>query len=103
MNKRSGIILTAFLTMSIAACSTASTAKVAPTPGPAPRLQAPAVAPAGAEDFQSLHGTYRAAVPAATPLLTSRRDGRAPSVATPSATPTEDFQSLHATYGHLPR
>jgi uncharacterized lipoprotein len=125
MKKRFGIILIGFLTMGLAACSTTSPANVGPTPGQPPRLAAPAVAPAGTEDYQSLHASRRAAVPAArtsvtarrdgrapslaTPAgrdhqsLSARRDGRAPSVAAPSATPTEDFQSLHATYGHLPR
>jgi hypothetical protein len=108
MMKRSGLILTAFASVALTACSTASTANVSPAPSRPHPLAAPAVAPAGTEDYQSLHGTYRARVPAATATdspsrLSARRDGRAPSVATPSATPTEDFQSLHATYRHLPR
>jgi hypothetical protein len=109
MMKRSGLILTAFAGVALAACSTASTANVSPAPSRPHPLAVPAVAPAGTEDYQSLHGTYRARVPAATTTpdspsgLTARRDGRAPSVAKPSATPAEDFQSLHATYRHLPR
>jgi hypothetical protein len=45
--------------------------------------------PAPGEDFQS--------------LLTSRKDGRAPSFANGSKAPVEDYQSLHATYNHLKR